>query len=286
MEERRARALDEIAGAMAQLGALTYSEGGSFVFAKGEAEPAIGPMREIDIQAMLDRLDTDDPDETAIYYETEPCKDPKAYFQSLTDWSRCPEDDYRKGLHHLLRHFIDWMPCGTHYVEPDFVLRHPDFDIQNFLVTPEGNLRAIIDWDGVSTVPRCVGNETYPGWLTRDWDPAKYFYSPGQDENIYENSPEELQGYRVMYRRFIGKAIMAAKGEDLTDDKEFNAPTTVTQNSLVFENLEIAIVDPVSMPGILDKVFNQLKCHIPSRALSDKEEGGDAKSKGESIEKN
>ncbi|TVY14805.1 Altered inheritance of mitochondria protein 9 [Lachnellula arida] len=285
LEARRARALEEIAVAMVQMGALTYGEGGSLVFAEGERDPTIGPMRRMDMQAMLDRLKTDDSDETAIYCEVEPSKDPKAYFQSLADWSRSPADDYGKGLHHLLRHFIDWMPCSTHYVEPDFVLSHPDFDIQNVLVTPEGNLRALIDWDGVATVPRCVGNERYPAWLTRDWDPAKYFYNPEQGEDIRENSPEELENYRAMYRGFIGKAIIATRADKWTGDKEFNAFATITQNSLVIGSLEIAITDPVSMPDILRKVFNQLKCHVPSQPLSDKEEGDEAKSKEESIKK-
>ncbi len=76
-----------------------------------------------------------------------------------------------------------------------------------------------------------------------------------------------------MYRGFIGKAIIATRANKWTGDKDFNAFATVTQNSLVIGSLEIAITDPVSMPDILRKVFDQLKCHVPGKPLSDEEEG-------------
>ena len=57
-----------------------------------------------------------------------------------------------------------------------FVLLHPDFDIQNFIVSEEGDLQGIIDWDGFTVAPRSLGNERYPGWLSRDWDSDMYGY--------------------------------------------------------------------------------------------------------------
>jgi aminoglycoside phosphotransferase (APT) family kinase protein len=40
-----------------------------------------------------------------------------------------------------------------------FVLAHPDFDIQNVLIAGDGSaqLRDLIDWDGVASVPRSAG---------------------------------------------------------------------------------------------------------------------------------
>ncbi len=72
----------------------------------------------------------------------------------------------------LLRQLINWIPdpSGVN----SFVLTHRDFDIQNLIVSEDGELRGIIDWDGVAAVPRTLGNERYPEWLTRDWDPGMY----------------------------------------------------------------------------------------------------------------
>ncbi|KAF2032961.1 hypothetical protein EK21DRAFT_109414 [Setomelanomma holmii] len=53
-----------------------------------------------------------------------------------------------------------------------FVLRHPDLDFQNILVDPtSGEVTGLIDWDGCSTVPRCVGYASLPDFLRRDWLP-------------------------------------------------------------------------------------------------------------------
>ena len=85
-----------------------------------------------------------------------------------------PESDQSgAGIDKFLGMFIDWAPLNAEDAE-DFVLSHPDFDIQNFLVYPEEKLCGIIGWDGAAVVPRCIGNRSLPGWLTRDWDPAIY----------------------------------------------------------------------------------------------------------------
>ncbi|KAK0614677.1 hypothetical protein B0T14DRAFT_570586 [Immersiella caudata] len=72
----------------------------------------------------------------------------------------------------------DGSPSGTEsmreILEPDdidpFILAHSDPDIQNSIVSENGELQGIIDWDGVAAVPRPVGNRSYPRWPTRDWD--------------------------------------------------------------------------------------------------------------------
>lgn len=78
-----------------------------------------------------------------------------------------------------------------------FVLVHPDFDIQNFIVSEEGELQGIIDWDGVTAEPRSLGNERYPEWFSRDWDPDMYGYKESMEhgvepECVWEDSPEFL----------------------------------------------------------------------------------------------
>jgi hypothetical protein len=50
-------------------------------------------------------------------------------------------------------------PAGASYLGPGtkgrqgHVLAHPDFDIQNVIVSEEGELRGLIDWDGVAALP-------------------------------------------------------------------------------------------------------------------------------------
>ena len=74
----------------------------------------------------------------------------------------------------MLGIFIDWILNYSKIEgQVDYVFAHPDFDLQNILVTKEGRLCGIIDWDGVAAVPRCVGCERYPLWLTVDLDPFR-----------------------------------------------------------------------------------------------------------------
>lgn len=83
------------------------------------------------------------------------------------------------------------------------------------MVFLEGELWGVIDWDGVGTVPRCVGNERYFSWLTRDWDPAKYGHGlerAGADAGYLENSPEELARYRAMYLQFMEQCLTKDSG--------------------------------------------------------------------------
>lgn len=77
--------------------------------------------------------------------------------------------------------------------EETFVLSLPDFDSQNTMIDERGNLTGIIDWDNVETVPRFLGYSSFPGWITRDWDPLIYYYPENKES---ENSPEELRRCR------------------------------------------------------------------------------------------
>jgi len=157
----RTRALDSIASAMVQLERFSFPTGGRLLFGSDGSLSGIGPMRQVDHKAMLDRwLVHKDPDDDLIDAELAPTSDPKAYSTSMLD--RHPEQSsVSKGLEMLLRQLIGWIP------EPDemdpFVLAHPDIDIQNFIVSENGDLRGLIDWDGVVAVPRTVGNKRYPG---------------------------------------------------------------------------------------------------------------------------
>jgi hypothetical protein len=121
-------------------------------------------MRELDQKAMLDRCFMDeDPDDDPLYEvcSVGPFSDPKAYYTCILDLHPEPKSrPFLRAMAVLLREPVGWVP------EPEgdkgLVLAHPDFDIQNVIVSEEGELRGLIDWDGVAALPRSLGNERYP----------------------------------------------------------------------------------------------------------------------------
>ncbi|KAL1970144.1 hypothetical protein VTN77DRAFT_6549 [Rasamsonia byssochlamydoides] len=167
---------------------------------------------------MLDRLRTDDPDETAIYAELGLFANSRSFYTSMLDRRHEPPSLFGRGQLQLLRMFLNWIP------EPrdgrkEFVLTHPDFDIQNVIVSKDGHLR-LIDWDGVAAVPRSVGNERYPNWLTRDWDPSMYGWKPEMEQDpapngFWEDSPETLAFYRAVYNDIMRFYLQSSSTEYL-----------------------------------------------------------------------
>ena len=177
IEQRRTRVLSEVASAITQLNQFQFHDGGSIIF-NDDGSPGVGPMQFEDQQAMLNRLRIEDEDEARILFEAGPFKCQKDYFFCKLDQRQVPPDKFSQGFHKLLRLFLSWIPYSDNAEQPSFVLAHPDYDIQNFIVSTEGELRGVIDWDGVTAIPTCLGNERYPSWLTRDWDPMMYGFSP------------------------------------------------------------------------------------------------------------
>ena len=186
-----------------------------------------------------------------------PFHDPSSFLLTLLDRRKPPGHQHGEGLYKLLRLFIEWASAFYRSSEAGgsddrpFVLSHPDFDIQNVLVSKEdGRLRGLIDWDGIAVVPRYLGNARYPSWLTRDWDPAKYSFpeeTEDPDETVMEDSPEELAFYRAMYEEMM---LQAEGGHN-------HSVEILTKNSLVFGNLAIAAEDPASMAGIVGQIYRK-----------------------------
>ncbi|KAI1370436.1 hypothetical protein F4677DRAFT_438371 [Hypoxylon crocopeplum] len=251
-ETRRTRALENIAAAMIQLDHFAFPTGGALVFGKDEKVSGIGPVRRIDQKAMLDRWFVhDDPDDDPIYVECAAYVDPKKHYTLMLDMH--PEQNLvPRGIEMLLRQLINWIP------EPDgaarFVLSHPDFDIQNFIVSDNGELQVIIDWDGVAATPRTLGNERYPGWLTRDWDPAMYGYKESMDqgvepEGVWEDSPTCLAYYRGLYDEMVARC-RAERGH--------SSNINLCRMSLITDNVAIAADDPSCRAGILRKMVGEI----------------------------
>lgn len=262
MEQRRARILQDLAAAVVQLNQFAYRQGGRLLFDDKGNPTSVGPMRKLDVSSMLDRQRTGDLDQSFIFCELGPFTDSKAFLLCMLDRRLPPPDQFSQGIYRLLRLFIDWFPSADYALESEFVLSHPDLDIQNILVSPEGGLRGVIDWDGIGTVPRCVGNERYPSWLTRDWDPAMYGYWRGRvgDDGCPENSPEELARYRAMYLQFMEQCL--SKNDE--SKSHFSRSTLnhdfakITRRSIVIENLQIAADDPACTGEIVNKIFDEI----------------------------
>ncbi|KAF7595040.1 hypothetical protein BBP40_007443 [Aspergillus hancockii] len=249
VQARRTRSLRDLASAMTQLEKFSFNNGGSLVFDDQGLVAGIGPLRLVNIAAMRQRLKADDSNTSTIYLESRAISNAREYYTALLDCRREPGSSFEKGVLKLLRMLIGWIPQPSDGREP-FVLAHPDLNMQNILVSEDGTLQAVIDWDGVSAVPRSIGNERYPSWLTRDWDPGRYHWTEDMERGqvTWEDSPDMLKLCRSVFAGFIGSH--QSEGTSIG--------TNLTTNSLICENLLIAANDPSHTVQILDKVFNAI----------------------------
>lgn len=249
---RRTRALQDIASAMIQLDKFSFQSNGRPLFGNDGHLSSVGPMRQLDHKAMLDRwLIHQDPNEDPIYVEFPAFTDPKTYYTFMLD--RYPEQKpFPKGIVTLLCQLINWIP-EPNGVNP-FVLTHQDFDIQNFIVSEDGELRGIIDWDGVAAVPRTLGNERYPEWLTRDWDPGMYGYVESMEdgvepEGVWEDSPDCLATCRNIYDTIMARYCR---------DRALGSEANLCRMSLITENLAIAADNPRCRNDIVRKIVHEI----------------------------
>ena len=250
LEKRRETSLREVALVMHELNKFTMTQGGAPRFDDQGNPTGVGPTKELDMGTMWDE-DIDQP----IYRKTGPFPDFQSYLRSLFPFrpTSVPADGWRKIFYHLL----DWIPeCVPN--EQSFVLTHPDFNLQNILVDSEGHVTSFIDWDGVSYVPRALGNERYPDWLMCDWNPFIYTYystpDPEYDACNANNSPQELSRYRAMYEQFVletsSPSASSCSSKESSPSREHVTPpssvssdsventTSVTRNSLILGTLK------------------------------------------------
>lgn len=263
-EERmllRKNTLHDIARAMAQLSRFSFSTGGALMYDANGDLVGPGPMRLVDHEAMLERpsqLDDGDPKPT-LYVDAGPFAHPQDYYLFWLDRGPEPRNLTLKGMHRLLRLFLQWVPEPQH---PVFVLAHPDLNFQNILVSEDGRVQGFIDWDGVAAVPRLVGNERYPSWLTRDWDPVMYAWKEEMERGIeqntlWEDSPATLISHRGEYNDFMSQYLSVQKQSPASCASAVKE-STVTQRSLYVENLLIATDSSICVDGILSTFFEKI----------------------------
>lgn len=250
-DRRRTRLLKGVASAMVQLSQFSCREGGRLTFSDDGRPPSVGCHRELDIDAFAERLEQDNPDYMPVYFPSGPYKTAKEFYtNALNRQQKLDSSEFSLGQRRLLQFFVacmdDFFAADAH----SFELTHPDFDLQNFIVSPQGDLVGILDWDGVGAWPRSLGNLRYPGWLIRDWDPAAY--GSGSD-GVLDNpdSPQTLAHYRKVYRNAIRDALGEQKIQG--DSRTYHTSAT-----LITEILHIAASSSKDRGMILRKIVQEI----------------------------
>ncbi|KAL9011877.1 MAG: hypothetical protein Q9180_009144, partial [Flavoplaca navasiana] len=267
LEDFRRRALKDLAITMVQLSSFTFSRVGAVHYDASTRQMDVGPYKKVDFYAENKRPSSVDHDET-IFVEQGPFLDPKQYFLASLDNENITELPHMvQGERKILRLFIDWFVQATSDDNSDFVLAHPDFNLQNVLVGKDGSLKGLVDWDGVATVPRCIGPETLPLWLTPDWDPHWYNYDTEAqcaiDEDDYpEMSPEELDIYREKYASHIDAALRKRELDQpsscLSKEPVATSRFSRTRVSPLARSLYIAANEPISAARIVPMILKKI----------------------------
>lgn len=228
LEDRRLRTLTALSRCLAQLAQFSFPEIGS-IYNGENGDLTVGPC--YDWKENEDgsiRVVASGPYDTAAAYLRD--------HYALTDNNNNNNNPWKVAATTVTKAAVRHLPFRES--SEGFVLSIPDFDSQNIMVDDEGNLTGIIDWDLVQTLPRCVGYSRYPGWITRDWDPLMY----GWPKAGSENSPEELERYRMHYDQAMGEAMQ------WSGDWEF------TRKSHIWEAIWIAALNSVNRLEICCKL--------------------------------
>lgn len=213
--------------------------------------------------------DADESDDEDIIYERGPFNCPKAYFLSNLDRSdkAFRADAYDRGTDMSLRLFSEWAFANSRNQGGNFVLTHPDLDVQNILVAEDGTLTGLIDWDGVAAVPREVGCAQYPLWLMRDWVPSRYRYDIEKGEayanaGYEESSPAELASYRALYAQLmeveIGK-MTGGSNKTTTFGTSPKYEAGLTRRSLIMRSLDLSAGDPWVALSTVNYIIDQIE---------------------------
>ncbi|KAI1211807.1 uncharacterized protein F4807DRAFT_377467 [Annulohypoxylon truncatum] len=268
---RRARVLQNLARLMLQLGKYEFERGGAPLFDDNESLVGAGPLRELDVQAMVNRwLGNEECEREPIYAEIGPFNDVAEMYTALLDKYPC-DGEADTGVDRLLRLLISFIhepPRSRLRKDKEkedgaktmrFVLTHFDLKMRNIVVSKEGDVKGILGWDSVRIVPKSAGNEALPSWLVRDfnpfvwrWRPAPEFwrkkgcYEDEAESNRYEDAPWTLRELRDEYA-----AIMQQLKRDIDGD------VNMTKQSLVTLSLSTAVRDPRCRTAILRRVLEK-----------------------------
>ena len=257
LQRRRTRALRDIAACMVQLERYSFDKGGTLLFDDQDRLSGIGPTVTPDTFGVgAPHFEDVIIDSGTMQLVAGPFDDPREYYEIELDWRGDEDTILKTGGTRLLRLFFKSMQQPRDGRKP-FVLAHQDLSIDNFIVSEEGEVLAIIDWEYVMCVPRTLGYERLPNWLTIDWHPfyqwteeigsdARYYYS------YWKQSPETLKYFRSVF----ASAVWSCQHHGHTTRPII---PTFTTDSLIYDSLYMAAASPPAMMGILGKVFDEIK---------------------------
>ena len=249
-EQQRLDLLSNIAGHLSQLHKLSFECGGMLNFDdEGRIEKVGG---EIVLEA----------GKFVNWHTTKECSPYSTLVEALhqmLDAAENEEMDARdrselRLLHLALESIPDYL--GK---ERRFALSPPDLNYQNILVDTQYQITGFIDWDGVHAESSSAGFARYPLWITSDWDPASYEYSPESQVEHTEDSPETLARYRQHYATEFAKAAKDFDGYD---------PRMTTLSHMV-DALCLALVVEFCRAPILHKLLEHAFHGKPPFELSD-----------------
>ena len=268
LEKRREKILHDLAYAMQQLNKFTSPQGGSPLFDDQKKLKGVGPRKGFHYEACWE-----DGSLPAVFHKTGPFTNASSFVSSLLpDIDMAPDDGY-KNIRRLLLRFIDWIPNSAvgEINDQSFVLTHADFDLQNILVSPDGHLISIIDWDGVVFAPRCLGNERYPNWLISDWNPFFYRYLNANHPDFVPlsasdcDSPDDLSRYRAMYENFVTEASSSSTPSQSSLSQTLQqspiqlwTAAKVARNSLLINTLKTACDRYYCTAEIVAKIYDEI----------------------------
>ncbi|KAJ4285985.1 hypothetical protein N0V88_008172 [Collariella sp. IMI 366227] len=186
-KHRRVGILEDVASVIVQLGQFRFPTGGRLLFDNHTGNlVGVSPHRRLDHRAFEKQCLQNPPDFMRVYYQSGPYTTANEFHTGALDREPPGASSFLQDQQRLLRFFID---CMVNFFNresgpaEEFVLTHPDFDIRNFIVSPEGRLVGIIAWDG---------------------DPDMCGYDEeGKlgDAEMRENSPQALKRYRRVSRK-------------------------------------------------------------------------------------
>ena len=238
LNQRREKILRNVAVALLELGKYEFDCGGAVVFGRrqGELVDTTGPLREIDVKAMVLRwFEDEDCLGTPLYRPVGPWEHPRDMCTAFLDaWP--PGTVEERGVDALLRlllglvqepgtqrkSLLERTPRRTSGMRrtrrrtnmKKFVLTHPELSMRNIILAEDGTtIKAILGWDGARATPRSVGNEALPRWLVRDfnpfvwqWKPDTEFWRSGHVSpqcNCLEDPPWVLRELRAFYANVV-----------------------------------------------------------------------------------
>lgn len=204
----RVNLIKELATVMVQLEFGRYRRGGTPSFTPEGEFLEIGPLitRDLGIESFENLPDLIGVGPLVDHFDFMTWKIERAHTRAEED----PEynlykmrDDQARTVYGML---VTWMDDSMND-QKDFILAHTDFGPQNVIVDPEsGTLTGIIDFDGITAVPRYLSNGyrgSYPHWLTRDQD---LYEDPDNDTASFPVNSEEYDYWRAIWRFFVNEA--------------------------------------------------------------------------------